>query len=120
MSFVGNAMYPTTKFGAYGYDPLKREYPMEGISLLHFVKSPLRRPSIIEKWSPYEIAIFEGSLLHYGKEFRMVSRQIGTKTTREVIDFYYIWKKTEHYKKWKDRYVCDADLDDEIQTQSKR
>ncbi|OEU18768.1 hypothetical protein FRACYDRAFT_155634, partial [Fragilariopsis cylindrus CCMP1102] len=52
-------------------------------------------------WSPYEIAIFEGSMLHYGKEFRVISRQIGTKTTRDVIDFYYIWKKTDHYKKWK-------------------
>jgi hypothetical protein len=114
VDFVGSVMYPATKMGPYGYDPLQREYPMEGISILSFIKSPLRRPSVMEKWSPYEIAVFEGSLLHFGKEFRNVSKQIGTKSTREVIDFYYIWKKTGHYRKWKERFVADHDLMDDI------
>lgn len=109
-NLVGSMMYPATQFQAYGYSPEERQYPMEKISLLGFIKSPLRRPTIIEKWSPYEIAIFEGSMLHYGKEFRSVSRQIGTKTTQEVIDFYYVWKKTGHYKKWKQQFISDEDL----------
>ncbi|KAG7354336.1 hypothetical protein IV203_003692 [Nitzschia inconspicua] len=115
--FVGNVMYPATKMGPYGFNPEAREYPIKAISLLHYIKSPLRRPSVMEKWSPYEVAVFEGGLLHYGKEFHRVSRQIGTKSTEDVIDFYYIWKKTGHYKKWKERFVSDDDLlDDTVET----
>ena len=119
-NFVGAMMYPATQFQPYGYNPEQRQYPMEKISMLGFIKNPLRRPTIIEKWSPYEIAIFEGSMLHYGKEFRNISRQIGTKTTREVIDFYYIWKKTAHYKKWKDHFISDEDLLDEFLVPAKK
>jgi hypothetical protein len=57
-----------------------------------------------------EIALFEGALLHHAKEFHLLSRVIGSKSTKEVIDFYYMWKKTEHYRKWKDRFVLDSDL----------
>ena len=114
MQFVGSVMYPATKMGPYGYDPLTRQYPMESVSILSFLKSPLRRPSVMEKWSPYEIAVFEGSLLRFGKEFRQVSKQIGSKSTREVIDFYYIWKKTGHYQNWKARYVADHELVDDV------
>jgi hypothetical protein len=64
-----------------------------------------------------EIAIFEGSMLHFGKQFRDISRQIGTKTIREVIDFYYIWKKTDHYKKWKETFISDDELMDDYQLQ---
>jgi hypothetical protein len=108
---VGKLVYPGTRFRPYGYDTVNREYPLEHISVLAFLKSPLRRPSIIEKWSPYEVSVFEGSLLHYGKEFHLVSREIKTKSTKEVIDFYYIWKKTAHYKKWKEQYMSDLDLE---------
>ena len=118
VNFVGTVMYPATQLQPYGYNAQEREYPMEKISMLGFLKSPLRRPTIMEKWSPYEIAIFEGSMLHYGKEFRVISRQIGTKTTRDGIDFYYIWKKTDHYKKWKYTFMSDEDLSDEYHIQS--
>lgn len=108
---VGKLMYPGTRLRPYGYDAANREYPLEHISVLAFLQSPLRRPSIIEKWSPYEVAVFEGAMLHHGKEFHLVSREIKTKSTKEVIDFYYIWKKTAHYKKWKDQYMSDLDLE---------
>jgi hypothetical protein len=108
---VGKLVYPGTRFRPYGYDTVNREYPLEHISVLAFLKSPLRRPSIIEKWSPYEVSVFEGALLHHGKEFHLVSREIKTKSTKEVIDFYYIWKKTAHYKKWKEQYMSDLDLE---------
>jgi hypothetical protein len=108
---VGQLVYPGTRFRPYGYDTVNREYPLEHISVLAFLKSPLRRPSIIEKWSPYEVSVFEGAILHHGKEFHLVSREIKTKSTKEVIDFYYIWKKTAHYKKWKGQYMSDLDLE---------
>ena len=60
---------------------------------------------VLEKWSPYEVAVFEAAIMEYGKEFHQVQKAVGTKTTREVIDFYYIWKKTSHYQKWKKIYV---------------
>jgi hypothetical protein len=110
VGLVGRMMYPATKLRPYGFDSDKREYPLDGISVLGYLKSSLRRPTIIERWSPYEIALFEGALLHHGKEFHLVSRVIGSKSTKEVIDFYYMWKKTKHYRKWKDRFVLDSDL----------
>lgn len=118
MGTVAKLMYPGTKFGPYGYNHNMREYPLEYISVLAFVKSPLRRPSVIEKWSPYEVALFEGAMLHYGKEFHLVSREIKTKTTQEVIDFYYVWKKTAHYKKWKEHYITDEELDFKLEQAS--
>jgi hypothetical protein len=110
VDFVGKVMYPATKLRPYGFDPDKRAYPIEGISVLGYLKSPLRRPTVMERWSPYEIALFEAALLHHGKEFQTVGKEIGSKSTKEVIDFYYVWKKTGHYKKWKDQFVPDSDL----------
>ena len=110
VDLVANMMYPGTKLRPFGFDATRREYPLEGISALGYLKSPLRRPSIIEKWSPYEIAMFEAALLHHGKDFHAVSKVVETKSTKEVIDFYYIWKKTSHYKKWKKQYVPNAEL----------
>jgi hypothetical protein len=34
-------------------------------------------------------------------------KQVPAKTTKEVIEFYYEWKKTSHYKHWKKSYVMD-------------
>ena len=111
VGFVGTMMYPGRQFRPYGFDRQNLQYPLDGVSPLGYLKSPLRRPTVIERWSPYEIAMFEAALTHHGKEFHKVSREIGTKNTREVIDFYYTWKKTAHYKKWKKIYVSDDMLD---------
>jgi len=85
-------------------------YPLELMSSLGYLKSSLRRPTIIEIWSPYEIGLFEAGIGHYGKDFYQIHKVIQTKSTKEVIDFYYIWKKTSHYKTWKDRYVAPGEL----------
>ena len=37
----------------------------------------------------------------YGKMFSQVQRCVGTKSTKEVIEFYYVWKMTSHYDAWK-------------------
>ena len=114
-------MLPTTNLGLYGYEETgnhhqangeggQHSYPLELISSLGFLKSPLRRPSIIEKWSPYEISLFEAGMGHYGKDFFQIHKLIQTKSTKEVIDFYYIWKKTSHYQSWKDQYVALAEM----------
>ena len=31
--------------------------------------------------------------------------QIKTKNTKQVIEFYYVWKKSSHYSAWKKNFV---------------
>lgn len=114
-------LYPTNSLGTFGYDATRGQYPIEAMSALQFIKSPVRRPTVFERWSPYEIAVFEAALGHYGKEFHRVQKEIGTKTTKEVVDFYYVWKKTTHYEGWKKQYVppyLDVSDDDADATKS--
>jgi hypothetical protein len=75
------------------------------MTALGYLTSPLRRPTIIEKWSPYEIATFEASMALHGKHFHIISKFVKTKSTKEIIEFYYIWKKTSHYRRWKNGFV---------------
>ncbi|CAB9501288.1 induction early response protein 1 [Seminavis robusta] len=125
VELASNMMLNPIHLGPYGYDDKTtvehqsngesvaaqpRKYPLELISSLGFLKSPLRRPTVIEKWSPYEISLFEAGMGHYGKEFHEIQKLIQTKSTKECIDFYYIWKKTSHYKAWKESYVQPMEL----------
>lgn len=34
-----------------------------------------------------------------------VCPQVKSKTVQEVIEFYYDWKKTNHYKEWKKTFI---------------
>jgi hypothetical protein len=96
--------------------PIPQSQYLVHISALGYLKSPIRRPTIIEKWSPYEIAIFEASIAEYGKNFVKIQTEIGTtKSVSDVIEFYYIWKKTTHYIHWKKEYIpeyLDIDVDE--------
>lgn len=96
---------PLSELGSYGYDPNNLQFPLEAISALGYLKSPMRRPLVIEKWSPYEISVFEAAMIQHGKQFDKVQHEIESKTTKEVIEFYYMWKKTSHYDSWKKQYV---------------
>jgi hypothetical protein len=108
ISMVGNLMYPGGKQGAFGFDPRTGSFPMERSTTLGHLTSPLRRPSILETWNPLEISLFEACMAKYGKDFYKASKYLGhTKTTKDVIAFYYIWKKTKHYERWKTEYVVD-------------
>jgi hypothetical protein len=106
-------LYPTAQLGPYGYaapsgngiNGSSSHYPLDTISALGYLKGSFRRPLVIETWAPYEIAVFEASLGHYGKDFHRVQKEIATKSCQEVVDFYYIWKKTSHYVRWKKQYV---------------
>ncbi|KAL7453846.1 hypothetical protein ACHAWC_005492 [Mediolabrus comicus] len=101
---------PTTSI-TYGYSPHFGQYPIEQMTALGYLTSPLRRPTIIEKWSPYEIATFEASMALHGKHFHIISKFVKTKSTKEIIEFYYIWKKTSHYRRWKNGFedeICES------------
>ena len=78
------------------------EYDQSVYPTLDLLLSPLRRPSPRENWSNREVAIFEAGLCKIGKRFGEISRMIKTKTTNQVVAFYYtFWKKHEHYRAWK-------------------
>ena len=96
---------PISKLGPYGYTPTIGQYPIEQVTALGYLTSELRRPTVIEKWNPYEISIFEAALALHGKVFHTISKYVKTKNTKEVIEFYYVWKKTSHGKRWKNSYV---------------
>lgn len=98
VNFVGDIMYPKTVYAAYGYDATKGRFPFERITTLGYLLNPMRRPIVVEKWSPFEVAVFEASMTLFGKNFHQVAKMVKTKTTKEVIEFYYFWKKTNHYK----------------------
>lgn len=109
INLVGDIMYPSTTFSPFGDNSSKKEIPLARITTLGYLLSPLRRPTtIMERWSPYEVSVFEASIMLYGKKFDVIQKYVKSKTTKEVIEFYYCWKKTGHYKQWKTAFVPDA------------
>jgi len=116
ITLASNMMLPATHLAPFGYDAPSGQYPIESITALSILTSPLRRPTVIEKWCPYEIAVFEAALALCGKHFHRVQKFVKSKCTKEVIEFYYVWKKTGHYKVWKRQFVQpedDVDSDDD-------
>lgn len=112
-------MYPLThrKLGPFGYSIMDQQkaspFPLERMSALAYLQSAVRRPTVVEQWSPYDIAIFEAAITTHGKDFFKVQKEIPSKTTKDVIEFYYIWKKTSHYTKWKKEFIPTQITDDE-------
>ena len=102
--FVGRVMYPLPETAGFGYDSAEGKFPVERITPLGMVKLPMRRRLAVEKWSPYEVAVFEGAMCAHGKEFHLVQKEVQTKSTKEIVEFYYLWKKTTHYKEWTKAY----------------
>lgn len=92
-----------------------------GITDFHYTTldvlwNPLRVSHVFEDWSPREIAIFETWICKFGKNFHEFPKFLRTKSTREVVDFYYCWKMTSRFKVWQQKmesYVSD-DLNDWI------
>ena len=61
-------------------------------------------PVRADRWSPYEIALFESAICLVGKHFSHIAAVVRTKSTAECIEFYYVWKKGNHYPTWKATY----------------
>lgn len=116
IQLAAQMMMPGIHLAPFGYDATTGHFPIESITALSVLLSPMRRPMVVEKWSPYEIAVFEAALAVVGKEFHQVQKFVKTKNTKEIIEFYYIWKKTAQYKVWKRQYILpedDVDSDDD-------
>ena len=49
-------------------------------------------------WSEEECKAFETGLRVYGKDFHSIQNQkVGTRSVGELVQFYYLWKKTERH-----------------------
>lgn len=81
----------------------------------HQVMARTRAVSVIELWNPREIALFEAGMYLHGKQFHKVQSIVQTKTTKDVVAFYYIWKKTRHYQDWKQNYDSDESEEEDAQ-----
>lgn len=68
---------------------------------LDLIKSPIRKPNILDNWTMREIALFECGICYQGKDFYQIAKLIETKTTNEVVEFYYHWKLSGHYQMFK-------------------
>ena len=113
ISLASAVTLPPTHLGPFDYAPSAGRYPVEQATALGYLTSPLRRPTVVEKWNPYEIALFEAALALHGKAFHRVRGWVGTKTTKEIVEFYYVWKKTSHGQRWKDGCVEEAGSGDD-------
>ncbi|KAL7466254.1 hypothetical protein ACHAXS_006551 [Conticribra weissflogii] len=118
ISLASAITLPPTHLGPFGYSPSTGQYPIEQVTSLGYLTSPIRRPTVIEKWSPYEIVTFEAALALHGKVFHKVQKWVKTKNTKEIVEFYYIWKKTSHYQKWKRQY--ESEIEDEESSDDER
>jgi hypothetical protein len=78
------------------------EYDRTEYSTIDLLLSPLRKESVLDKWTAKEIALFEAGICTFGKEFHSIARLMPNKTTAECVDFYYLWKKSGHYALWKE------------------
>jgi hypothetical protein len=70
--------------------------------------SQVRAGSVLDRWTPLEIARFEAAICLVGKAFANIATAIGTdKTGEDVIEFYYMWKQSKNYAAWKASYRHD-------------
>jgi hypothetical protein len=96
LTFVGATYYsaPETGRSNANWSLLRR-------TALGALTSSVREPSVIDKWAPLEVARFEAALCMTGKHFNVISKLIGTKSTRECVEFYYVWKMSKNYRAFK-------------------
>uniref|UniRef100_A0ABD2WSP6 Transcriptional-regulating factor 1 n=1 Tax=Trichogramma kaykai TaxID=54128 RepID=A0ABD2WSP6_9HYME len=54
-----------------------------------------------DRWTSREMDAFYQSLLKYNKDFPTIARSVGTKTMRQCVQFYYLWKRfcPEEYRR---------------------
>lgn len=72
----GSIMYPRVRVGPFGYNAAAGRFPLERPATLGMMRTEMRRPTVIEKWSPYQVALFEGALSIHGKVRVFVFRKI--------------------------------------------
>lgn len=99
LTWVGSAYYTSAESGAAcgAWAVLRR-------TTLGRLTAPTREALVFDDWSPLQIAKFEAAICLEGKNFPLIANVIGTKTTMQVIEFYYAWKQSKNYAVWKISY----------------
>ena len=60
--------------------------------------NPAPPPNPSSLWTDEECRNFENGLLTYGKDFHTIqSQKVRTRSVSEIVQFYYLWKKTERH-----------------------
>lgn len=60
--------------------------------------NPPAAPHPDSPWSDEECRNFENGILTYGKDFHTIQAQkLRTRSVSEIVQFYYLWKKTERH-----------------------
>ncbi|KAF9561384.1 putative PHD type zinc finger protein with BAH domain-containing protein [Mortierella alpina] len=52
----------------------------------------------IKDWTPKEIEAFEEGIRLYGHELFAIKKKIETRSMKDIVRFFYWWKKTERYQ----------------------
>lgn len=66
-----------------------------------------RQPPDVSLWSEEECQNFEQGLRVFGKDFCLIQKnKVQTRTVGEIVQFYYLWKKTERH----DAFVTQTKL----------
>ena len=85
------------------YEPVATRPPPPPPGLHRRPPNPPRVPPA-DRWSPYEIALFEAAICLAGKMFDQIATAVRTKSAAECIEFYYLWKASKNYAVWKAAY----------------
>lgn len=57
-----------------------------------------KRDFDIVDWTPMEIDAFEEGIRLYGHELFAIKKKVETRSMKDVVRFFYQWKKTERYQ----------------------
>ncbi|XP_046741243.1 uncharacterized protein LOC124408381 isoform X3 [Diprion similis] len=59
-----------------------------------------------DRWTAHEMDLFYQSLSKRNKDFRGISRDVGSKSVKQCVQFYYLWKKLcpDEYKRIRSRH----------------
>jgi len=102
MRSVSGLYYKRKHTGTATYVAVGPDYGVHHYGSLDLLLSPIRKRHTIEEWTPREMALFESCICRHGKDFDLMSKTIGSKTTRQCVEFYYrVWKRSKHYCTWK-------------------
>lgn len=59
-----------------------------------------------DRWTSHEMDVFYQGLLKYNKDFCAISRDVGAKSAKQCVQFYYLWKRLcpDEYKRLRLRH----------------
>lgn len=67
------------------------------IAALSNYKSIPKIAPVEDTWSDSEVLQFEAGILSYGKDFHKINSTLFSKSVKQMIQFYYVWKKSPRY-----------------------